>query len=381
MRTPEQELLELEQQALRRSLRQVGSCQSRTISLNGNEVLNFGSNDYLGLANHPALIAAMAEGAEQWGVGSGASRLITGSMTPHVLLEEFIAEYKGCEAALCFANGYATSVGTLTALMGKEDTIILDKLSHASLIDGARMSGATVRVFPHNNMEKLEKLLISTREKSCSDARILIVTESVFSMDGNLAELEKIIALKEKYGALLLLDEAHGLGVYGYTGAGLTEHLACGDKVDIHMGTLGKAAGVAGGYIASNRALIDLVINKARSFIYSTAPPPAQAHTALAALRIIASGEGTQRRETLWTNIAHLAKKLDLTTPQSAIIPWHVGESESALQLSNSLLEKGMFAPAIRFPTVPRNTARLRITLTASHTAADIDTLASELDS
>lgn len=379
MRNPEQELLELENQSLRRSLKQVGSCQSRTINLNGKEVLNFGSNDYLGLANHPNLIEAMAEGAAKWGVGSGASRLITGSMSPHILLEKYIAQYKGCEAALCFANGYATSVGVLTALIGKGDTIILDKLSHASLIDGARMSGATVRVFPHNNMEKLEKLLVSSREKSDANARILVVTESVFSMDGDLARLNEIISLKNQHGAMLLLDEAHGLGVYGNTGAGLAEHLHCSDQVDIHMGTLGKAAGVAGGYIASNRPLIDLVINKARSFIYSTAPPPAQAFTALKALQLIASEAGAQRRETLWQRIQLLEKKLNLPEQHSAIIPWHVGASEEALKLSSFLLEKGMFAPAIRFPTVPRNTARLRITLTASHTEEDVTSLAAGL--
>ena len=369
------ELAELDEQSLRRTLRWLDGTQSREIFLDGVEGINFASNDYLGLANHADLKTAMLEGVERWGVGSGASRLITGSMTAHGMLEEKISELKGAEAALSFANGYATSVGTVSALVGKGDTVILDKLSHASLIDGAKLSGATIRVFPHNNLEKLERLL-----ESCSktNGRVLVITESVFSMDGDVALLGDIVRLKNQFGALLLLDEAHGLGVYGENGMGLSEYLGLSSEVDIHMGTLGKAAGVAGGYIAGSGDMVDLVVNKGRSFIYSTAPPPAQAYTAMKALELIVSEEGKHRREKLWDNINYLSQKLKIEGT-SAILPWHVGESEEALALMESLKQKGIFVPAIRYPTVPRKTARLRITLTAEHSREDLDLLVGKL--
>lgn len=381
MRSPEDELLELERQSLRRGLRWVGSEQSREILLGGRRVVNFASNDYLGLASHPEIIAAMKTALDEWGAGSGASRLITGSMTPHGNLETYLAQLKGCEAALSFSTGYAASVATVSGLMRKGDTVILDKLAHASLIDGARLSGATVRVFPHNGLAKLERLLESSVRDS---GRVLVVTESVFSMDGDVALLEEIISLKKKYGAMLLVDEAHGLGVYGDKGLGMIEHLDCGENVDIHMGTLGKSAGVAGGYIAGSQAIIDLVVNKGRAFIYSTATPPAQAVAATKALEILTSSEGGQRREKLWSNIRKLTSMLvgvREINPASAIIPWRVGDGEAdeALDLSNRLLGRGVFVPAIRYPTVPRGTARLRITVTASHTEEDLALLAEVL--
>jgi 8-amino-7-oxononanoate synthase len=381
MRSPEEELLELEQQSLRRKLRWVQSEQGREILLDGKRVVNFSSNDYLGLSNHPNIIAAMKNAVDKWGAGSGASRMISGSLAPHYHLEKYIAELKDCEEALSFSNGYTAAVGTVSGLMRKGDTVILDKLAHASLIDGARLSGATVRVYPHNGLEKLERLLESSVRES---GRVLVVTESVFSMDGDVALLEEIISLKKKYGAMLLVDEAHGLGVYGRTGLGLIQQLDCGKDVDIHMGTLGKSAGVAGGYIASSQSIIDLVVNRGRSFIYSTAPPPAQAAAAMKGLEIITSREGQQRREKLWENIRKLTSMLveiRNLNPSSAIIPWPVwgGEADKALQLSNKLLEQGILAPAIRYPTVPRGTARLRITVTASHTEDDLARLAEVL--
>ena len=385
MRSPEEELLELEQQSLRRKLRWVQSEQGREILLDGKRVVNFSSNDYLGLSNHPEIIAAMKNAVDEWGAGSGASRLISGSMTPHHELENYIAELKNCEAALSFSSGYAAAVGTVSGLMRKGDTVILDKLAHASLIDGARLSGATVRVFPHNGLEKLERLLESSvRESGSESSRVLVVTESVFSMDGDVALLEEIISLKKKYGAMLLVDEAHGLGVYGARGLGLIEHLGCGKDVDIHMGTLGKSAGVAGGYIVGKKSIIDLVVNRGRAFIYSTAPPPAQAAAAMKGLEIITSSEGEQRRKMLWENIRKLTSMLAgirHVIPSSAIIPWQVrdGEADNALQLSNKLLEQGILVPAIRYPTVPRGTARLRITVTASHTEEDLGRLAEVL--
>ncbi len=378
MRTPSEELRQLDELALRRSLKWVDPenySASRHIDLDGRKVINFASNDYLGLSQHPSLKQAMIEGIQRWGVGSSASRLITGSSSAHQALENFIAEIKHCQAALTFSTGYATAVGSVSALVGKGDTIILDKLAHASLIDGARLSGATIRVFPHNGLEKLERLLDSSVRNS---GRTLVIIESVYSMDGDVAELEKIIELKNKYGALLLVDEAHGLGIYGENGLGLSEHLSCSQQIDIHMGTLSKSAGVAGGYIAASLDIIDLMVNKARSFIYSTAPSAAQAHTALASLQIITSKEGGELREKLWKNVSYLAEKLGCNA-QSAIIPWHIGKSEDALTVSNRLLGEGVYAPAIRYPTVPKNTARLRITLTAHHLPEEIDMLVEKL--
>lgn len=380
MRTAKDELSELEALSLRRHLYAIDSPQLREVKLNGKHVLNFASNDYLGLANHTVVKTAFSQAVEQWGAGSGASRLMCGSLSPHRQLEAYLARAKGTEAALVFANGYATSVGTLSTLLQKGDTVIVDKLSHASLIDGARLSRATIRVFPHNDLGKLEKLLETTCAKSSKDARILVVTESVFSMDGDLAPLKEIIALKDHFGVLLLVDEAHGLGVYGKTGMGLAEELECSADIDLHMGTLGKSTGVAGGYIAASRPWIDLLINRARSFIYSTAAPPAQSAAALAALQLIRSEVGAQIRAKLWSNIHFFAERLGAEKPSSAIIPWHVGDSASALQLSKKLqTEHHIFAQAVRYPTVPRNTARLRITLTAQHTKHDIHTLCTAL--
>ena len=380
MRSAEKELAELEAASLRRTLRPVNSQQLTHAHIGGNKLLNFASNDYLGLANHPAVKSAYIDAVENWGAGSGSSRLICGSLKPHGQLESYLAEAKATEAAIVFANGYAASVGTLSGLLRKGDTVILDKLSHASLIDGARLSGATIRVFPHNDLVKLEKLLVSTTAKASTDSRVLIVTESVFSMDGDIAPLLEIIELKKKYGVLLLVDEAHGLGVYGPSGMGLSEHLSCSSEIDLQLGTLGKSAGVAGGYIAARRDYIELLVNRSRSFIYSTAPPPAQSAAALAGLMIIRSEEGTELRAKLWSNIQTFADHTQREFPTSAIIPWHVGDSSSALSLSQKLQEQhAILAPAVRFPTVPLNTARLRITLTAAHTHADIEKLCSAL--
>ncbi|SHI78112.1 8-amino-7-oxononanoate synthase [Rubritalea squalenifaciens DSM 18772] len=382
MRSPEDELAELDAASLRRTLRPVDSPQQPESIIYQKEVTSFASNDYLGLATHPALRQAATEAIETWGTGSGASRLITGSLSPHRQLEEFIAKAKKTESAITFANGYTTSVGTLSALLEKGDTVILDKLSHASLVDGARLSGATVRVFPHNNLDKLERLLQSTSQSAEPNRRILIVTESVFSMDGDLAPLREIVALKEKYHALLLVDEAHALGIYGSHGMGLAEQLGCSSGIDFHMGTLGKSAGSAGGYIAGSKAFIDLIVNKARSFIYSTAAPPAQAAASLAALKLIQSGEGAALREKLWSNLRLFSELTDSPLPESAIIPWMVGDSQKALDLSNQLFDQhSILAPAVRYPTVPRNTARLRITITAAHSEKNITQLCEILNS
>ena len=277
MREPEDELATLHQEGLLRSLRSGLSSDQLLSTSDGLPVVNFSSNDYLGLSRDEALVNAACEATGRYGTGAGASRLISGSLLPHRDLEERIAEWKGTEAALTFANGYATAMGALGAFLTSGDVVIMDKLCHACLIDGARRSGATLRIFPHNNLDKLENLLGHYRKKISENSRLLVVTESVFSMDGDRAPLAEIVDLVEKYDALLLLDEAHAVGILGSGGQGLAEELGLQDRIALQMGTLGKAVGSAGGYLAASRAWINLLTNKARPFIYSTAPPPAQA--------------------------------------------------------------------------------------------------------
>lgn len=345
-------------------------------------VVNFASNDYLGLSTHPAILESFAQGIYDYGAGSGASRLVCGNFAPHEALESTLASLKKSEAAVSFSNGYATSVGILSALLGKNDTLIVDKLIHASLIDGARLSGATLRVFPHNQVDKLEKLLKKISAKRAAHTRLLIATESVFSMDGDTAPLEAIVELSERYDALLLVDEAHGLGVLGDTGMGLIEALGLGSRIAFQMGTLGKAAGVAGGYIATSQKWRDYFINFSRSFIYSTAPPPACAQAATTALRIIASQEGKKLRNQLHANITELKNYLNIApspSPQTAIIPYPIGDNEKALHLAKKLYTQGYDVPAIRYPTVPPHTARLRITLSARHRSLDINNFCTSL--
>ncbi len=293
-------------------------------------------------------------------------------------LEERLAALKKTEAALTFSSGYATALGTLPALLERPDVVILDKLCHASLIDGARQSGATLRVYPHHHLGRLERLLSAARESAPPASRLLVVTESVFSMDGDRAPLPEIVDLAERFGALLLVDEAHALGVLGDTGQGLAEELGLQDRITFQMGTLGKAVGSAGGYLAADRRWIDLLVNSARSFIYSTAPPPGQAAAALAGLELIATGPGAKLREALWANIRHFADLCDHAA-ESAIIPVVVGDNEAALEAAHALFEAGFLVPAIRYPTVPRGTARLRITLSAAHHPSQIEDLAREL--
>jgi 8-amino-7-oxononanoate synthase len=351
MHSPQEALSSLEEKGLLRSLRQISSPSPPKVVINDHELINFSSNDYLGLSQHPALVEAASKAIRDYGTGSTASRLVCGSLDLFHRLEEQIASGKKTEAALTFANGYATAMGTIPALVGKNDTIILDKLAHACLIDAAKLSGATLRIFPHNDLNKLAKLLNSSK------GRTLIVTESVFSMDGDLCPLADIVSLKEKYGALL-----------GPNGHGLAEELGLQEKIDFQMGTMGKALGSAGGYLAASRAWIDLLINKARSFIYSTAPPPAQAAASLAALKILVSPEGAEKRRTLLS----LCRLFDSPTP---IVPRIIGENDEAIAASSNLFKKGFLVPAIRYPTVPRGPATLPNTLSSSHTIPQVSEL------
>jgi 8-amino-7-oxononanoate synthase len=372
------ELSSLEKQGLRRSLRVVESSRGTLITIAGRELVNFSSNDYLGLASHPEIASAMAEAAQRWGAGSTASRLICGTSAEHAALEEEIAAAKGTEAALVFSTGVAAATGTIPALVGRGDVVILDKLAHACLIDGVHASGAKMRVFPHNDLAKLESHLKWARETQ-PKGRTLIVTESVFSMDGDLAPLREIVELKDRHGAILFLDEAHAVGVRGRGAQGLAGELGLAERIEIQMGTLGKALGVSGGYIAGSRPLIDFLINRARSFIFSTAPSPAIAAASRASLRIVQSPEGDALRKRLQENLSLLAGAMKAKLPPSAIMPLILGGEERALSEGARLQEAGFFVAAIRYPTVPRKTARLRITLSAAHAPGQIGALAEAL--
>jgi len=371
-------LEEIELAGLTRRLSPLETPQLPRVTRENVKVVNFSSNDYLGLAANPDLRdAAMAEW-ERGGFGAGASRLICGTMAAHEELEEAIARFKRTPAALSFSSGYAAAMGTIPAICGKDDVIILDKLSHACLIDAARLSGAILRVFPHNDLNKLESHLTWAARKH-PQSRVLIVAESVYSMDGDLAPLSEMVNLKERFGAWLFLDEAHAVGVLGPSGGGLAEELGLGDRIEIQMGTLGKALGAHGAYIAGSRALRDYLINRARSFIFSTAPPAPVAAAATKAIEISRAPEGSRLRELLWANIRNLAAVLESPMPESAIIPQIIGPEIKATSASTALLNKGFLVPAIRFPTVAKGAARLRYTVTASHRPDEIQALGEAL--
>ncbi len=377
------ELQEIEAAGLLRKLRVVRSCDGRTVELNGREIRNFSSNDYLGMSLNAAVLKAAGDEIARSGSGSGASRLICGTLHAHEALEATLADFKGTEAALGFSSGYAAALGTIPALMGEKDVIILDKLCHACLVDGARLSGAILRVFPHNDLAALESRL-AWAAKNHPDARVLILAESVYSMDGDLAPLREIVDLKEKFGAWLMLDEAHGVGVFGSAGRGLADAVGVADRVEIQMGTLGKALGSSGAYICGNQLLRDFLINRARSFIFSTAPTPASAAAATAAIQILKNPiTGEPLLKALHDNIRRLSGLLDGmgVSGVSPILPIVLGAESRAVQVSANLLERGFLVPAIRYPTVARGSARLRVTLSAAHIQADIEALADVLAS
>ncbi|HKQ38482.1 MAG TPA: 8-amino-7-oxononanoate synthase [Verrucomicrobiae bacterium] len=371
-----QRLKAIRSEGLYRELRKINSPQGTHVVVDGKRLLNFSSNDYLGLANHPSLKSAVTEAVQKYGVGAGSARLICGSLKVHHELERTLAEFKGTEAALTFSSGYATAVGTICALMEKEDVVIIDRLVHACLVDGAKLSGAKLRVFAHNDVDELKDILEWAREKNAR--RILIVTESVFSMDGDLAPLREIVELKERYGAWLMLDEAHATGLFGAKRRGLAEAFELAERLDIQMGTLGKALGSAGGYICGSRALIDYLINHARTFMFSTAPVPPAAAAARAAIEMVRSPEGEALRTCLWARVDQVKNGL-IGTPwkipivQSPIIPLMIGDEQRAMEAAAQLRTKGVLIPAVRYPTVARGKARLRLTVSAAHTPEDMD--------
>ena len=365
------ELARLRRAGLERFLRPVDGAQGTHLTVDGRRVLSLCSNNYLGLANHPEVIEAAVAAARAVGVGAGASRLISGSMRAHHRLEERLAALKGAEACLLFTSGYHANLGVIASLVGPEDAVFSDALNHASLIDGCRLSRAAVHVYPHNDLAALSERLATAPAR-----RRLIVTDSIFSMDGDAAPLAAICELAERHGAMVMVDEAHATGVLGGRGAGLVEALGLQPRVTVQMGTLGKALGTFGAYVAGSRALIDLLINTARTAIFTTALPPPVVAAADAALTIVA--REPERRAALRRNAAQLRDGLlglGYDVPGEAdshILPVMVGDAGATMALSAALLERGVFAHGIRPPTVPDGTGRLRATVMATHGAADL---------
>ena len=368
----QKEALDLKSSSLYRTLKLVAGEQGPTLTVDSREVLNFSSNNYLGIANHPDLAAAAKQAIDRYGCGSGASRLISGNMTLHEELETRIAEFKGTEAALVFNSGFQANTGILSTLTGEGDAILSDALNHASIIDGCRLSRAETVVYAHCNLDQLEAAL----KHVAGCRRKLIVTESIFSMDGDEAPLAGIVDLAERHGAMVMVDEAHATGLYGASGAGVVAKLGLSDRVLIQMGTLGKALGGFGAYVAGSRALRELLINRCRSFIFTTALPPAVMAMALAAIDLVK--REPQRRETLWRNCRNLTEGLralgfQLGVSSSPILPLIIGDAGKCMKFSELLLERGVFAQGIRPPTVPPGTSRLRITLMATHRREHLD--------
>jgi 8-amino-7-oxononanoate synthase len=389
---------------LYRWLRCVDSPPGPQVRVEGRWLLSFASNDYLGLANHDAVRAAAERGVGVWGAGAGAARLLGGSLRVQHALEERLAAFKDTEAVLTFATGYLAALGTVPALVGPGDVVAIDKRVHACLVDAARLSGAKLRVFPHNDLDRLESVLKwaeARRGRGTAGpgsgggrgGQVLVVTESVFSMDGDVAPLRELVELKDRYGAWLLVDEAHATGLYGRGRRGLAEAVGVAERIEVHMGTLGKALGAAGGFIAGSRTLVDYLIQRARSFLFSTAPVPAAAAAAAAAVELVQGIEGEQRCRALWERVAEFGRSRpgggeaasggratgDAPGACGAVRPVIVGGEAEALAASAALYELGLYVPAIRYPTVPRGAARLRVTLTAAHSAGQVQELVGAL--
>ncbi|HEY2826072.1 MAG TPA: 8-amino-7-oxononanoate synthase [Pirellulales bacterium] len=374
----DEELGVLDAQHLRRRLMTRAGPQEATFALDGKNLINFGANDYLGLAADSRLAKAAAEAAKKEGWGAGASPLITGRSAAHAELEQILAEFEGTEAALAFTSGFAANCGTVAALTGAGDAIFADAKNHASLIDGCRLSRAEIHIYRHGDVNHLvEQLRDASRYR-----RRLIVTDSLFSMDGDLAPLPQLAEAAQRHQCMLMVDEAHATGVFGRQGRGVAEHLGVKDGVHIRMGTLSKALGSAGGFVAGERRLIDWLVNRARSYVFSTAFPPAVAAAASAALQIVR--DEPQRRTELLERAAALRQKIsaqgwNLGRSASQIIPIYVGEPDRAMQLAQMLRDRGLLVPGIRPPSVPAGESLLRISLSWAHTPAMLDELLASL--
>lgn len=368
----EKELQSLKERDRYRQIRWIEEGPSPWVRMNGGKVLLLCSNNYLGLANDPRLKEKMLRGIQTWGCGSGGSRSISGSLAIHRLLEERLARFHGSEEALLFNSGYSANLSLLSALMGEGDVIYSDELNHASIVDGCRLSKASIQIYRHLDMEHLESLLRENQEKR----RKLVVTDGIFSMDGDEAPLPKIIQLAKQYDALTMVDEAHAIGVFGPTGRGTLEHFQTSQEVDILVGTFGKALGCFGAYMAGKKSLIEFLINTGRVFLYTTALPPSVSACVLASLDLLDAEP--ERRERLWTNVHYLREGLnqlgfDTMKSQAHIIPVLVGEPKIAMEMDRRLLEGKVFVQGIRPPTVPEGKCRLRVTVMATHIREDID--------
>lgn len=368
----ENELQSLKERDRYRQIRWIEEGLCPWVRMNGGKVLLLCSNNYLGLASDPRLKEEALRAIEKWGCGSGGSRSISGSLAIHRLLEEKLAQFHRGEAALLFNSGYSANLSLLTALMGEGDVIYSDELNHASIVDGCRLSKASVQIYRHLDMLHLESLLKENRAKR----RRLIVTDGIFSMDGDLAPLPEIVQLAKQYEALTMVDEAHAIGVFGPNGRGATEHFQLSQEVDIRMGTFGKALGCFGAYVVGRKSLIEFLINRGRVFLYTTAIPPSVSASVMASLDIVE--QEPERRERLWENVQTLREGLnhlgfDTLKSEAHIIPVLIGEPEETMEMDRKLLENRVFVQGIRPPTVPEGKCRLRVTVMATHTQEDID--------
>ena len=366
------ELAKLREQKLYQKLRILETEQLPVANFDGKEVINLSSNNYLGLTTHPKLKEAAVQAVEEFGVGSGSVRTIAGTMTLHMELEEKIAKFKQVDASVVFQSGFAANAGTVQAVLGKEDVIISDELNHASIIDGCRLSRAEIKVFPHKDVEACEKILQEIQDRG---GRKLLITDGVFSMDGDIAPLPALVELAEKYGCIMMIDDAHSSGVLGRNGRGTVDHFNLHGRVDIQVGTLSKAIGALGGYVCSTRDTIDFLHHRARPFLFSTSHPPSVAATSIAAFDVLE--QEPQLIEELWANTRFFKeglKNLGFNTglSETPITPLIVGEDAPAHEFSRQLFRAGVFAQGIGYPTVPHGKARIRTIVTATHTQEEL---------
>lgn len=374
----EEELLFLKEQCLYRQVKSLQPTGAVNAVWQGRDIVLFCGNDYLGMSRHPRVMQAAKKAIDRWGTGAGAARLISGTSEAHADLEKMLADVRKKERALLFSAGYLANLGVLSALAGKDDLIVMDKLCHASLIDGARLSGAKLRVFPHRHYARCEAILQQEKKKG----KRIIVSDTVFSMDGDLADFKELIRLKKTYGCLWVADDAHGMGVLGQQGGGALEDGGFESEADVITGTLSKALGALGGFAAASAGMIEYLVNKARPFIFATALPPAVCASALEALHVLE--REPEHRYALWRNIQRMHEALSaegwaLNPIASPILPLMIGAEGDALAFSESLLSEGFFVPAIRYPTVSKGKARLRITVSAAHTPSQIEQLVDTL--
>ena len=375
----QEELKELEESGLYRRLRTITSNQESNVTIGGKKYISFSSNNYLGLANHQKVKEKAIDAIVKYGCGAGASRLIVGTMELHTKLEEKIAHFENKPAAILFCTGYVANVGIVTSLVGRGDAVIVDRFNHASIVDAARLSGARLLVYPHKDMERLEYILKHYEKYK----RKLIITDAVFSMDGDFAPLRKIVELAKEYNAMVMVDEAHATGLLGDNSRGLCEHFGVQEDVDIIMGTLSKAVGSLGGFVVGSHELITYLHNKARSFIYTTALPPAVCAASIAALDIIEKDKNL--KEKFWKNVNMVKRELikrefNLMDTESHIIPVFISDARTTMEISRYLYENNILIPGIRFPTVSQDKSRLRITVMATHTHKEITKLISTME-